>query len=133
MKKGIFQFVSAVVFLLSAQAFSAELKAINFSQRGEVSELEFIFDSNEVEASKFQVKEDKQIIVDFANTSTNEKVMRAFDTSQFTGGVVFVKAYKKPKMEKDIRIAVQLRDNVRSVLVRKPNKIILQVRPSSKK
>jgi type IV pilus assembly protein PilQ len=127
MKKGIFQLAGIVTLLFAAQSFSAELKAINFSQKGEVSELEFILNSNDVEASKFQVKDDRQIIIDFPNTVTTEKVIRAFDTSQFSGGVVFVKAYKKPKAEKDIRVAVQLRDNVRSVLVRKPNKIILQI------
>lgn len=104
-----------------------EMKAINFTQKGEVSELELIFDSNEVKASKFQVKEDKQIIIDLTNVTATERVMRAFDTSEFSGGVVFVKAYKKPKADNDIRIAVQLRDNVRSVLVRKPNRVVLQI------
>ena len=127
MKKGIFQFFVIFSILFSYNIKAAELTAINFSQKGEISELEFILNSNDVEASKFQIKEDRQIIIDLSNTNTTEKVMRAFDTSQFSGGVVFVKAYKKPKSDKDIRIAVQLRDNVRSVLVRKPNKIILQV------
>ncbi len=127
MKKGIFQFLTLIVCLLSFSANSAELKAINFSQRGEISELEFILDSNEVEASKFQIKEDKQLIVDLVNTLAPDRVMKAFDTSQFSGGVVFVKAYKKPKSEMDTRVAIQLRDNVRSVLVRRPNKIIIQI------
>ena len=104
-----------------------EMKAINFTQKGETSELELIFDSNNVEASKFQVKEDKQIIIDLTDVTATERVMRAFDTSEFSGGVVFVKAYQKAKSTKDIRIAVQLRDNVRSVLVRKPNRVILQI------
>lgn len=103
------------------------MKAINFTQKGETSELELIFDSNDIQASKFQVKEDKQIIVDLTNVEATDRVMRAFDTSEFSGGVVFVKAYKKPKSEKDIRIAIQLRDNVRSVLVRKTNRVVLQI------
>jgi type IV pilus assembly protein PilQ len=127
MKKGFFQILSVIVYLFFSHAYSAELKAINFSQKGEVSELEFILDSSEVEASKFQIKDNKQIIVDLSNTVTTDRVMRAIDTSQFAGGVVFIKAYKKPKTDKDIRVAVQLRDNVRSVLIRKPNKIILQI------
>ena len=73
---------------------------INFVQKGEISELEFIFDSNDVQASKFQVKEDKQIIVDLSDVVATDRVMRAFDTSEFSGGVVFVKAYKKPKSDK---------------------------------
>ena len=127
MKKGFFQSVLLTLTLVSSTAKAVEMKAINFAQKGEVSELEFIFDSNNAQASKFQIKEDKQIIVDFADVITSERVMRAFDTSEFSGGVVFVKAYKKPKSDKDVRIAVQLRDNVRSVLVRKQNRVVLQI------
>jgi type IV pilus assembly protein PilQ len=126
MKKGFF--LSVIICLSALNVLhSAEMKAINFEQKGEISELELIFDQNDVAASKFQVKEDKQIIIDLSSVEATERVMRAFDTSEFSGGVVFVKAYKKPKSEKDIRIAVQLRDNVRSVLVRKPNRVVLQI------
>jgi type IV pilus assembly protein PilQ len=127
MKKGFFLSVLFYSFLHSTHVGAIEMKAINFAQKGETSELEFIFDANDVEASKFQVKEDKQIIVDLTDVTASERVMRAFDTSEFSGGVVFVKAYKKPKSDKDIRIAIQLRDNVRSVLVRKPNRVVLQI------
>lgn len=127
MKKGFFLSVLLYLLVSSSLVLANEMKAINFTQKGETSELELIFDSNDVQASKFQVKEDKQIIVDLTNVEATERVMRAFDTSEFSGGVVFVKAYKKPKSEKDIRIAVQLRDNVRSVLVRKTNRVVLQI------
>lgn len=127
MKKGFFLSVLVAAISLSTASHSAEMKAINFTQKGEISELELIFDANDVGASKFPVVEDKQIIVDLTDVQATERVMRAFDTSEFSGGVVFVKAYKKPKSEKDMRIAVQLRDNVRSVLVRKPNRVVLQI------
>lgn len=127
MKKGFFLSVLFYLFLLPTTVSAVEMKAINFTQKGEVSELEFIFDNNDVQASKFQVKEDKQIIVDLTDVNATERVMRAFDTSEFSGGVVFVKAYKKPKSDKDIRVAIQLRDNVRSTLVRKPNRVVLQI------
>jgi type IV pilus assembly protein PilQ len=127
MKKGFFLSVLICASTLSFAAEKSELKAINFSQKGEVSEVEFVFDSNDIQANKFEVKEDKQIIVDFTNVTASERVSRPFDTSEFNGGVVFVKAYKKPKEEKDVRAAIQLRDNVRSVLIRKPNKVILQI------
>ena len=121
-------FLCVLLHLLTYSIVNAvEMKAINFTQKGETSELELIFDSNNVEASKFQVKEDKQIIIDLTDVTATERVMRAFDTSEFSGGVVFVKAYQKAKSAKDIRIAVQLRDNVRSVLVRKPNRVVLQI------
>ena len=127
MKKGFFLSVLLYLIIPSTDVVAMEMKAINFVQKGEVSELEFIFDSNDIQASKFQVKEDKQIIVDLSDVTATERVMRAFDTSEFSGGVVFVKAYKKPKSDKDIRIAIQLRDNVRSVLVRKTNRVVLQI------
>ena len=114
MKKGFFLSVLLYLLVSSSLVFAHEMKAINFTQKGETSELELIFDSNEVQASKFQVKEDKQIIVDLTDVEATDRVMRAFDTSEFSGGVVFVKAYKKPKSEKDIRIAIQLRDNVKA-------------------
>ena len=126
MKKGFF--LSVLLYLLTTAIVNAvEMKAINFTQKGETSELELIFDNNNVQASKFQVKEDKQIIIDLTDVTATDRVMRAFDTSEFSGGVVFVKAYQKPKSDKDIRIAIQLRDNVRSVLVRKPNRVVLQI------
>jgi type IV pilus assembly protein PilQ len=127
MKKGFFLCVLVSTILLGTRLYAAEMKAINFTQKGEVSELELLFDGNEVQASKFQVKEDKQIIVDLVDVSASDRVMQAFDTSEFSGGVVFVKAYKKPKSTKDIRIAIQLRDNVRSVLVRSANRVVLQI------
>lgn len=125
MKNGFFAFVIALV--LSHQAFAATLKAINFTQQGEVSQLEMLLDSNDVKASKFPIKEDKQIIIDLEGVTSTERVMRAFDASEFSGAVVFVSAYEKPGDAKNLRIAVQLRDNVRSVLKRKENSIVLQI------
>lgn len=127
MKKGFFLFILASFHIINCKLFATDLKALNFTQKGEISELEFLFDSNDVVANKFQIKDDKQIVVDLNNVSATERVMRAFDTSEFSGGVVFVKAYKKPKSTNDIRVAIQLRDNVRSVLTRKANRIVLQI------
>lgn len=105
----------------------SEVKAINFRQVGEISELEVVLNNNEVPAKKFAVVEDKQIILDIKGARATERVMRAFDTSEFSGSVVFVSAYPKPGSKDDIRIAVQLRDNVRSILKRKSNRIVLEV------
>ncbi|MBT3584767.1 MAG: type IV pilus secretin PilQ [Halobacteriovoraceae bacterium] len=128
MKKGFFL---SLVFLCtvtwSSKGLAAELKSINFFQKGELSQLEMVFDSNEVQAKKFHVTEDKQIIVDLKDIAATERVMRAFDTSEFSGSIVFVSAYKKPNSKNDIRIALQLRDNVRSVLKRKKDRLVLEV------
>ncbi len=125
MKNGFFACLLSL--FLSGNLFAAELKAINFTQQGEISQLELLLDSNDVKASKFQVKEDKQIIVDLENVASTERVMRAFDASEFSGAVVFVSAYKRSESDQSLRIAVQLRDNVRSVLKRKENAIVLQI------
>lgn len=111
---------------LAAQA-PAEILGINFSQQNEVSRLEVVLNSNNVDAERFHVTEDKQIILDLANVTATERVMRAFDTSEFSGSVVFVSAYKKPGSQSDIRLALQLRDNVRSVLKRETNRVVLEV------
>tara|TARA_R110000868_G_scaffold55424_8_gene172372 strand:+ start:35001 stop:36821 length:1821 start_codon:yes stop_codon:yes gene_type:complete len=125
MKNGFF--FTLIGLCLSVNALAKELKAINFTQQGELSQLEMLLDSNDVKASKFQIKEDKQIIIDLEDVASTERVMRAFDASEFSGAVVFVSAYKKPESKNDLRIAIQLRDNVRSVLKRKENAIILQI------
>jgi type IV pilus assembly protein PilQ len=144
MKKGIFlKPLGLILTILSFAIFAqdelpdlveqapnlvnAKIEAINFKQVGEVSELEIVLDSNKVPAKKFSVVEDKQIIVDIAGVEAGEKVMRAFDTSEFSGSVVFVSPYTKPGEKGSIRIALQLRDNVRSILKRKSNRIVLEV------
>lgn len=125
MKKGIL--LSIVLLLISTTTFAFELISVDFQQNKEVSELELYFDSNDVQANKFHVTEDKQIIVDLKNVKAKEKVIRGFDTSEFSGSIVYVSAYTKPGSENDLRIALQLRDNVRSILKRKPNRLVLEV------
>ena len=136
MKKGFFQITSKLLLfsalcmgIVHAQGEGklSELKSIEFKQAGEVSQLFLTFDSNEVQASKFHVTEDKQIIIDLKNVKSTERVMRAFDTSEFSGSIVFVSSYKKPNDPKSLRIALQLRDNVRSFLKRLPNRVIVEV------
>lgn len=124
MKIGIF----LLSFLYSSLVFaSSELVSLNFQQKGEISELELVFDNNNVVSEKYQVPEDKQVIIDIKDVSATERVMRAFDTSEFSGAVVFVSAYKKPGSQNDLRVAIQLRDNVRSYLKRLPNRLVLEV------
>lgn len=128
MKKGIFLVLSLVTLGLPFRLMAnEELLAINFTQQNEVSELELVLSANNVEAKKFNVTEDKQIIIDLKGVEASERVMRAFDTSEFSGSIVFVSAYEKPGSPGDIRVALQLRENVRSVLQRMPNRLILKV------
>jgi type IV pilus assembly protein PilQ len=126
MMKGIYFIVLSIIMgVTNIHAF--ELMSVNFKQKKETSELELFFDSNDIQANKFQVTEDKQIIIDLKNVVAKEKVIRGFDTSEFSGSIVYVSAYTKPGSKGDLRIALQLRDNVRSVLKRKPNRLVLEI------
>jgi len=125
MKKGFFRLLFFLCFPLAL--FAAELEMIEFQQKGEVSQIILTLDRADVKANKFAIPEDKQIILELSDTLAKERVIRAFDTSEFSGSVVFVTAYKKPNSQNDLRIALQLRDNVRSIIERDENKIILNI------
>lgn len=127
MKKSTFLITLVTILSLNQALASGELLSLNFSQQDEVTQVELVFNSNDVKAEKFHVTEDKQIIIDLKNVEATERVMRAFDTSEFSGSIVFVSAYRRPNSDNDIRIALQLRDNVRSVMKRMPNRLILEV------
>ncbi len=116
-----------ITFVISSSAGATTLEQINFKLKDEVAKLELKFDSNNAQAKKFQVTEDKQIIIDLKDVQATDRVIRAFDTSEFSGSIVFISAYRKSSSPKDLRIAIQLRDNVRSILKRETNKIILEV------
>ncbi|MGB0453530.1 MAG: type IV pilus secretin PilQ [Bacteriovoracaceae bacterium] len=116
-----------LLLLFSFSVFSAEMSAIRFQQFGEVSRLEFALDSNGVEAVKFKNSEVKQIVIDLKNVKATDRVRRGFDTSEFPGSIVYVSAYPKASNSNDLRVAIQLRDNVRSILKRGSNKLILDV------
>ena len=122
MKKGFFLFCSLISFGLYAQ----EIKNVNFTQEGEVSKL-IIETDKDVFAERFHVTEDKQIILDLKNVKVSPKLLRGIDTSEFPGSTVYISGYKKPGSTNDIRFAIQLRDNVRSILEIKDNKIFLNI------
>ena len=92
-----------------------------------MSKLELLFDNNEIKVKKFHVSDAKQIILDLENTSATDRVIRSFDTSEFSGSIVFVSAYRRGDLKKDIRVALQLRDNVRSIVKREQNSVVLEV------
>lgn len=112
---------------MAFSAHSFEMKNINFFQKGETSYVQIELDKIGVKAKKFHVTEDKQIILDIEDVTADGKILRPFDTSEFSGAVVFISPYKKPGKKKDLRIAIQLRDNVRSMLKTDGNKIVLAI------
>ena len=133
MKKGFFLSLAWVSLLwetffpICFAQQSIELKSLNFRQQGDISQLEMVFDRDGAIAEKLHLSEAKQVVVDLKDVVASQRVMRAFDTSEFSGSVVFVSAYTKPEKSSDIRITLQLRDNVRTLLKRGPRRIILEI------
>ncbi len=127
MKNGIF--FSIVFLLLQSLSWAAtnEVKAIKFEQVGETSNLSIEFAGDGVDANRFHVVEDKQIILDIKNVVAGPKILRGIDASEFSGSVVFINPYTKPGSDKDLRVAIQLRDNVRSILKTTTNSLTLAI------
>jgi type IV pilus assembly protein PilQ len=123
MKKGFFSvFLSIYALSVGAQ----EITNVSFIQEGEISKLVIEADKPLL-AERFHVTEDKQIILDVKNAKVSPKLLRGIDTSEFPGSTVYVSGYRKPGTANDVRFAIQLRDNVRSVLEKKENKIFLNI------
>lgn len=125
MKKGFFLLNLLLAFSYNVSA--QEIKNVNFVQEGEVSKLIIETDKDDVLAERFHVSEDKQIILDLKNVKVSPKLLRGIDTSEFPGSTVFISGYKKPGSTSDIRFAIQLRDNVRSVLENRGKSIVLNI------
>lgn len=124
MKNGFFIILFALGFSAAARAQS--IKTVSFIQEGEISKLIIEVDG-EVLADRFHVKDDKQIILDLKNVKADKKVLRGINTSEFDGAAVYISGYPKPGAPSDIRFAIQLRDNVRSILDKNGNKIVLNI------
>lgn len=125
MKKGFFLLFLIPAFSLNVHA--QEIKSVNFVQEGEISKLIVETDREDIISERFHVTEDKQIILDLKSVKVSPKWLRGIDTSEFPGSVVFISGYKKPGTKNDIRFAIQLRDNVRSILETKGRNIVLNI------
>jgi type IV pilus assembly protein PilQ len=126
MKKWILLIIVISFNLLAQEKKPAVIQGINFIQEGEISKLIIDLDKR-VFAERSHIKDDKQIILDLRNAIASQKVLRGVDTSEFTGSTVYISPYKKPGTENDLRIAIQLRENVRSILEQKNNRIVLSI------
>lgn len=125
MKKGFFLIGLLALFVLNAKA--QEIKNVSFVQEGEISKLVIETDQDNTLAERFHISEDKQIILDLKNVKVSPKLLRGIDTSEFPGSAVYISGYKKPGSANDIRFAIQLRDNVRSVLESQGKNIVLNI------
>lgn len=124
MRKGFLSL--SLILALAGSSWAQEITNVSFTQDGEISKLIIETDKPSF-AERFHVTEDKQIILDIKNVKVSPKLLRGIDTSEFPGSAVFISGYKKPGTTSDIRFAVQLRDNVRSVLEATENKIVLNI------
>lgn len=125
MKKGFLAI--GLVLAFSYNVYAQEIKSVNFVQEGEVSKLIIETDREEHLAERFHVSEDKQIILDIKNVKVSPKLLRGIDTSEFPGSTVFISGYRKPGTQNDVRFAIQLRDNVRSILENRGRNIVLNI------
>ena len=115
------------IYSFAVFAENTNLYGINFYQKGELSFIEFSFDKEGVDLEHFHVKQDKQLIIDFKKVDAGEKVLRGFDASEFPGAIAYISPYVKPGSKGDVRINVQLRDNVRSVVQQLGKRVVLKV------
>lgn len=118
--------IAMTLSLMFTTAWGQQIQSVNFLQEGEISKLVVELDKPVI-AERFHVKDDKQIILDVKNAKVDPKLLRGIDTSEFDGAIVYISGYPRPGSPKDIRFAVQLRDNVRSVLDTQGNKLILSI------
>lgn len=115
-----------VAFPASSSEKASKIQDISFIQDGQVSKLIIVFDK-ETYAERTHIKDDKQIILDLKNVQADKKFFRGIDTSEFSGSSVYISPYKKPGTKNDLRFAIQLRDNVRSFIENKRNRIVLHI------
>jgi type IV pilus assembly protein PilQ len=122
-------FLHFLICLLFNSNISAQLKleSIDYFIEGDIGKLQFSFNEEGIIAKRFHVNEDKQIVLDLSNVEATDRVLRSFDTSEFSGSVVYVAPYKRNENDKDVRVTIQLRDNVRSLLETKDNKLIMSI------
>ena len=104
----------------------AQITNVHFLPEGEISKLIIDFDK-QVYAERTHMKDARQIILDLKNVTSPKKYMRGIDTSEFSGSASFVSPYKKPGEKNSIRFAIQLRDNVRSILENKGKRVVLSM------
>lgn len=123
-RKMIFVFI---LLMSISQVFAASnIVGLNFQQEGDVSNL-IIRGDGPLAFTKRHNKEQKTLILDIQDAVSSQKTLRPIDTSEFSGAVVYISAYPKPDSPNDIRVAIQLRDNVNSEVEKVGNSLVLKI------
>lgn len=116
-----------LLLICTSLTFAAtNIIGINFQQEGDLSNL-IIRGDGQLSYSKRHNKEQKTLILDIKDAVSSQKTLRPIDTSEFAGAVVYISAYPKPDAPNDIRIAIQLRDNVNSEVTKVGNNLVLKI------
>jgi type IV pilus assembly protein PilQ len=111
----------------SVSLFAAtNIIGLNFQQEGEISNL-IIRADGQLTYTKRHNKDQKTLILDIKDAVSSQKALRPIDTSEFPGAVVYISAYPKPDSPNDIRVAIQLRDNVNSNVEKVGNNLVLKI------
>lgn len=112
--------------LISQVHAASNIIGLNFQQEGDISHL-IIRGDGPLVFTKRHNKDQKTLILDIQDVVSSQKTLRPIDTSEFPGAVVYVSAYPKPDSPNDIRVAIQLRDNVNSEVEKVGNSLVLKI------
>jgi len=124
---GSLKFFLTLSFLFSANTFSAtNILGLHFQQEGDVSQLVIKADGPIAYIKKHN-KDQKTLVIDLKDVVSTQKILRPIDTSEFPGAMVYISSYPKSDSPNDVRIAIQLRDNVNSVVEKVGNNLVLKV------
>lgn len=126
MFKWILCLLFACSITIAQDNIPAKITNVHFLPEGEISKLIIDFD-RPVYGERTHIKDARQVILDLKNVSSPKKFMRGIDTSEHSGAADFISPYKKPGEKNSIRFAIQLRDNVRSILENKGKRVILSL------
>lgn len=105
---------------------ATNIMGLNFQQEGDISNL-IIRSDGQLTYTKKHNKDQKTLILDIKDAVSSQKTLRPIDTSEFPGAVVYISAYPKPDSPNDIRVAIQLRDNVNSSVEKVGNNLVLKI------
>jgi len=113
------------ISLFSLNVFPIEqITNMQFVQTGDISRL-ILDTTGNIEIIKSDKTNEQQIILDLKGVSARSDILRPINTSEFSGGTVYVSAYKQD--DSNVRVVVQLRDNVGSRIEKNGNQVQLLI------
>ena len=113
---------------LNHGAINHEIESFNFFQMEHTSNLEISFKENKkIDLLNQYLKDDRQILLDFPNTKIRNKLLRGMDASEFSGSIVYISPYRRTDKQNEVRLAIQLRENVKYRVQQVGEKVIIEI------